>query len=779
MNILRSFKRTRFFLWVNIIGLAIGLAVAIMLILFVVNELSYDKHFANSERIIRLNTVREGVSGKNYNPINLRTAYTELPEKIPGIESAVQILAMGKVEVIRNTERYQDVDLLSADPDFFKVFQMKFIEGTPQTAFSNINSIVITRQQADAMFGGASKAMGNTLLVREVEYTVSAVVEKLPVNTHFSFDILANMQSLDYIKYYTGLEFYTYYLIKSDVSMSDVVASIEKEYTSIMKPWVANFNGSEKGYGVTEKLTDIYLHSKATYSIGKSSDMTSIWLLSALALFILLLAVINFINLFIAQGETRMNEVAIRKANGATMIDIVRQFFSEVSLIVFIAFIGGLFLAMILAPYFSKLINKDIDLIQLMNPIFILCIIGLFVMTVILSASYPSFYLSRFSPLDILGKRLTFSKRRLTVVLVVFQSAVTIILISYILVINKQATYLENIPLGYNPKNVLVVSANESIGKSYEALKQELLTIPDVKTVACGRHLIGSGWSGQIVGLFENKEETHPINEYRISSGLSELIEFQLTEGEFFKENTPDSIRQIILNEAAVDMLGLQYPVVGKVVDYSGSIEIVGVVKNFYYAKPSDKIEPLALRRVEIPSRIYIKFDENVSRTKALEMVLGAFRKFDSGFVINPTWSEDVYTQKFDSIKTQSRIVLISSILSIFIAMLGLVAIHLYTTMRRTKEIGIRRVNGATHSEVFVLLSRDIVKWIIIAGVVAIPVVYYISSNWLNDFANRTSLDWTVFVFPLLIQCLIAILVTSGVSLKVLSQNPVDALKTE
>ncbi|MDR2816399.1 MAG: ABC transporter permease [Proteiniphilum sp.] len=780
MNIVRSYKRTRFFLWVNITGLAIGLAISIMLILFVVNELSYDRHFANNNRIVRLATVLEDKDAVNHYTINLRKAYTELPEKIPGVEAAVQFHGgeRQEAELIYNTERFQNLDLLYADPQFFKVFQMKFVEGDARTAFADPNSIVLTRCQAGIIFGGSHSAVNQTVKIGEQEYTVSAVVEKLPANTHFSFDALANMQSLNVLNQLQGLEFQTYYLIKSDAPLAVTRTAIEEEYTSIIKPFAEHFNG--KAYGKTEKLTDIYFHSEANnFGFGKQSNIRFVMLLSGLALFILLLAVSNFINLFMAQGETRMKEIGIRKTNGASIGDIIRQFFSEVSGIVLIAFIMGFILTAIFTPYFCALINKQIDPAQLWNPLFILCAIGLFVVTVVCSAFYPALYLSRFSPLDILGKRLRFSKRRLTVVVVVFQSVITIVLVAFIMIIDRQTDFLKNIPIGYNPENVMSITLNNTIGKSYDAVKQELLSIPEIKQASGSHHLFGGGCSGQGISLPDNKEGQYSIYEYRIMAGMCELMEVELIEGAPFKENAPDSIRQIILNETAVKMLGLSLPATGEVVNYQGPAEIIGVVKDFYYDNPVNKIQPLVLSRVSTPVFLSIRFREGTDRRQAMEKTSEALRRFDPDFIINPVWSEDIYTEKFSAFTTISKVITIASLLSIFIALLGLVAIHLYTTIRRTKEIGVRRINGAGSRAIFALLTGDIVKWIAIAGVVAAPVIYYIGQNLLNEYANRISLDWTIFAFPVFFQCIAAILATSGVNLWALHQNPVNALKKE
>jgi len=410
---------------------------------------------------------------------------------------------------------------------------------------------------------------------------------------------------------------------------------------------------------------------------------------------------------------------------------------------------------------------------------FIISGILLFVTTVVLSAFYPAIYLSRFSPLDILGKRIRFSKRRLTAITVIFQSVISIVLLSVILVLYKQSAYLQKLPLGYNPENVMSVRANETVSKSYNAVKQELTQYPEIKAVAGSHHIFGYGPSGQVIAhLGEPQEKNKGINEYRMLTGMPELMELELVEGRFWRDSDPDSIRMIILNEAAVKMLGGESPI-EKIFSYWGEAKVVGVVKDFYYDDPAISIAPIALCRVFSPANINIKFNENVNPIQAKQITEEVFRRFDPDFILNPVWSVDIYKAKFKEIKTLTLIIFIGSAISIFVAMLGLLAIHLYSARRRTKEIGICRIHGAEKSSVFVLLSLDVLKWIGIAALFAIPVAVYIISLMLNNYANRVSQDWTIFTFPILIQCVIAILTTSGVSLSVLSQNPVKSLKSE
>lgn len=777
MGVFKQIFRNRWLSAMNIAGLAIGLALSIMLLLAVTNELSFDKHFANSGRIVSLNSVGHKKTGIEHSPKNLRRAYTEVPEKIAGLEACTQIYDGGKASLIHKLEYFQGLELLFVDPEFFKVFQLTFIEGTPETALTNPKTLVMTRPYANLIFGNPNFAIGKTVIVNDIEYTIDAVVEPLPSNTHFSFDILGEIKSHSF-QNLNGLEFYTFYLIDSEASVNDVRRSIEQAYSEILTETYSK-SGNTVYEGETEMLTDLYLFSKTNSGLGEKSDIRSVFLLGGLSLIILLLAITNFMNLFLAQGETRMGEIGIRKANGAGIRDLVIQFFSEVSLTTLLAFTLGFGGA--LAIFFSFHSLREVALIQLISPWFIGCAIAVFVLTVILSSSYPSFYLSSFKPLDMLAKRIHFGKRRLSTLVIIFQSAVTIVLISYVLVVNCQISYMRNLPIGYNPKNVMMVPTNRTTLLAYESLKQELLRYPEIKDVSAATHSIGGGYSGQMISTPEDAVNNLFINEYRIMPGLGELMEIQVVDGRFFTENDPNNPTSVVLNEAAVRMLGIHPPYVGKEVIYKQRhCTIIGITKDFCYEELGYKIMPLVFScYLPEPNLIYIRFNDNVTKTTATKVAIEVFTKFNAEYVLNPLWSEDFYNQKFRVVQTIEKVILFSSLLSLVIALMGLLAVQSFVIVRRTKEIGIRRIHGAGITSIVLLLTTNIAKKILIAGVIAIPIAYLCSSNWLNGYAYKISMGWFVFVIPIIIQCVLAILVILGVSYKVISTNPVESLKNE
>lgn len=776
-DLYRSFNRSRLFFTINVVGLTIGLALSIMLILFVFNELSFDRHFKDSDRIISLNTAWDQGGHVDIMPITTRSTVTEIPLHVPGIEAAAQIYKSGNKDLTYEKEHFQSLTIFATEPSFFDVFEMEFVEGD-KSVLDNPSTVILTDKYARIIFGDTQKAIGKKVTISDHDYAVGGVVKELPANTHFRFDILSDM---NYQKEWPSIEFFTFYKIAKEHSLEKVREEIEKAYTAQLALFFEYMD--IKGKGVTEKLTDIYLHTQARATLGVQSDMKFVWLLCVVSLLILALAITNFVNLFVVQGENRMVEIGIKKANGAEKKDIIVQFFSEIGLTVLIAFILAFGVVLLVLPSFAQLINRTIDITQLGNPIFIFPMLAIFVLTVLLSASYPSFYLAKFSPIDTLMKRLRFSKRRLTSYIVVFQSIISIVLLAYIFTVNKQITYLENCPIGYNPKGVMHIYMNNKSRQEYNTIRGELLRSPRVKGVSTANHVFGRGASGQMVRLM-NESMSQSIHEYRIYSGICELMELELVEGGFYKEDAAINSKGIILNEAAVRMLGLNYPVVGTNVVYKEQVEepleIMGVVKDFTWTNPEEGIAPMALKFYDaVFSVLYVKFDESVSRNEARDIVEKVFHSIDAEFVVNPDWSEDIYNQKFESFRTQSEVLFYTAILAIFISMLGLLGVHTFTTIRRIKEIAIRRVNGASGGSIFLLLSLDILKWVLLSGIIAAPLVYYVTTNWLNNYYNRTSIDIWIFLIPILLQLFVALITTSGVSLKVLSQNPVESLKSE
>jgi putative ABC transport system permease protein len=775
----RTAKRNRGFLIINITGLAIGLAVSIVLMLFVATELSYDRHFENRERIVQLNTIWNEDGKREVMPINLRVAYTDLPAKIPGIEAAVQIYRGGRNEIIRDNERFQNVTVQYTDPEFFEVFRMDFLGGNPATALQGTNTTVMTDALAMRIFG-TTDALGRSITFGDKTLTVTGVVKELPENTHFTFDMLVSIQSFDFFKSFGGLEFFTYYLISEGASVDDVCKAVNSEYKAILSEAFKEFNAGFES--ATIGLTDIYLHSISNFGLGELGSTETVLLLAGLALLILLLAITNFINLFVIQGDARAMEVGIRKATGGSRRDVALQFFGEAAAIVLVAFIIGAGIADAILEPFASIIDKSVEPSLAFSPPFIAGMILLLLVTIILSASYPAIYLSRFNPVEALRKARRSTRRRFTTAIAIFQAVITIVLLAVVLLVNRQINYLQTLPKGYDPDNVLAFRATPALATHYETLRQEMKALSQVQATAASQHMVGGGCSGQGISLVGEEDPTaRSINEYRVLPGLCEIMKFELVDGSFFSEESPFLRESVIINEAAARMLGISGSATGKkVVMFENPLEIIGVVRDFYYDTPSKVVEPLVLTGyATYPAVIYIRFNPALAKSDAIASILPVLKEIDPNFTLNPVWCDEIYSRKFNNERSMSEIVKASTVLSLIIALLGLIAIHSYSAARRTKEIGVRKVFGETTISVMMRLSLDVVKWIAVAGVVAIPVAMYISSSWLSNYANRTPVGILVIAAPVLLQGLFSILATILVTARASAQNPADALRYE
>jgi putative ABC transport system permease protein len=403
----RAASKNKATLATNIVGLSIGLATTILLVVFMLHEWSYDRHFENADNIYRLHSVWEESGHSSVEPINLRQAFTEIPQNVAGIDKAVQIFRGGSVELGYQNDRFAGNHLLYVDSTFFSIFDFHPIEGNLQQSLTNPNSMVLTESLASKIFGNR-QAVGQALQFEEKTYTVAAVIENVPLNTHFSFDFLMPMASLSYLEQLGGLEFFTYYLYAPEANAGEVSEAICIANSQLLKEQFSSFD-----FGFSseiEALKQLHLYSASSYDLGPQGSIKTVLLIALIAFLVMFLALTNFINLFIIEGEQRAKEIGVRKVNGAGKAAIVKQFFAETSLIVSIAFLIGISLAIILLSPFGNLMQRSFSLALLKSPLLISSLFGIFTLTILLSGSYPSFCLSRFNPASILkpqsGKRL-------------------------------------------------------------------------------------------------------------------------------------------------------------------------------------------------------------------------------------------------------------------------------------------------------------------------------------------------------------------------------------
>ncbi len=780
-NSFRAVKKNKATLATNIIGLAIGLATTILLVIFILHEWSYDRYFSKADDIYRLHTIWITNGNESVQPIDLRQAYTQIPQEVPGIDEAVQIFRGGDVILSFANTNYGNNNLLYVDSTFFNVFDFKIIEGQASNALNNHNSIVITKKLARKIFGNET-AVGNEIIMEGNIYIVSAVTENVPINTHFSFDVLMPMNAVSYLSEMGGLEFFTYYLYNPKTDAHKLNSDICAVNTRILKEKFKSFNYNFSSE--IEPLKRLHLYTNASYDLGTQGNIKTITLVGLVALLVMFLALTNFVNLFIIEGEQRAKEIGVRKVNGAGRAGIVRQFFAETSLVVSIAFIIGTLLAIILLPQFGNLMQREFSFSLLKSSLFIFSLLGIFIITVFLSGSYPALYLSKFNPAVILkaqsGKRTR--KKYVMHLASGLQLVVTIFLITCLFGINTQIRYLKNSSPGFNPNGLVnIFNLNDNIKNHYPAIRNQLLQLPGIEGISASSHTIGGGTSGQGIRLIESSEnEIKSINEYRIQSGLCNLLEVELKEGRFFDPERVNDRNGVILNESAAKLLGLSNAVGRQVIMFNDPLEVIGVVKDFRYGSAAHTIRPLVLTNYSPEMRtIMVRISPNADFTGTMKKIETALKSFDNGYIFDTKSTLDIYRNYYADEDRLEQLTRLGAALSIIIVMMGIFMLVSQSITRRTKEIGIRKVLGGSTLKMMSLIYANSFIWTIIASVIAIPLSYFTLQNWLQNFAVKASLGWWLFVEGTVIVIVLETLITFFQTWKAANCNPVEALRNE
>lgn len=775
----RILKRNPLLVFVTLPGLAFGLAAFLLLSVYVRHELSYDQQFPTKDRVVRLvNHVVDKQSIINY-PICLRDDYTEIPAKVPGIEAATQLYRGWDVNVDTKTQRFEKKELLYADPGFFRVFGLNLLAGNSKTALRDINTVVLTAQTANQFFG-TTDCIGKAISISDQPFTVTGIIQKLPSTTHFQFDLLASMAS-SYPEEDGGLDFFTYFLLNPHANRTQTLAQINRVNSELMKPWAAPFD--IKVTSETEPLTRIHLHTKADYDLSEKGSMGRIFLIAALAFFILLIAMINYINLYVLHGEKRIKEIASRKALGADKWTLAKLFYTETGIISFFALFLAFWITEMARPWFALLMQRTLPASELFSPAGILIVSGFLVLLVLISGAYPSFHLSGVNLVTGLkGQRDNKRKKSpLSIASVVVQFSVAIFLITSLVVIRSQIQYLKDVPLGFNAKNVIGISGlNKETKLHAQTIQRELNKMPFVVSAAYSQHRMGGGCSGQGIRLYGNTAGNfQSINEYRIHPGFGKTMQLQLLKGRYFDDRKTDQ-QAVILNEAAVKMLGIKDPIGKQVIMHTDPMKIIGVVHDFYYnSSSSEKIAPLALTNYDNGLQFFFLRTAGKFTRAEQKQVASVFQQYDPNFIFSTFRLTDIYNAKFAGEERVLQLISAGTILAIIISFMGIMALSIFTTARRTKEIGVRKVMGSSVREILKLLLLDMLIWVVAAMLVAFAADYFALNTWLSNYANRVSLHPGYFIISGLFALLVATIAVGWQSWKAATRNPVDALRYE
>lgn len=765
-------------------GLSLGLAASILLTVFIQFELSYDRHFSKSENIYRLNSIWIDKGQPMEMAINLRSAYTEIHDQVAGIEASIQLYRGFQREVIAGENRHKELNLIYSDPAFFQLFDLKFLAGSAESSLSEPATVILTEKVARRIYG-STDVVGESFIMEENVYTVSAVIEDIPPNTHLWFDMLMPMRSEPDLERMGGLEFFTYFLIEEGIDPGPSLETIKRENSRLLKERFSSFEGATFDSRLVA-LKDLHLHGHVNWDLSQPGSMKTIYIMLIITVVVMGLALTNFINLYILNGAKRSREIGIRKVNGAGRKGMIRQFYMETTVVVSISFLVGTILAMFLLPSFARVMQRETFTAVTSTPGLYLVLAAIYILTIILSGLYPSLLLSRAAPIPLIRGAVNPAgdKRILLRIASVVQVCIAVSLLSILLGINTQIRFLKNHSPGYNPEQVVQISnLNEELVQNYPALKDMLLSHGSIEEAAASWHFIGRGSSGQGIRMSqEAPDQIRGIREYRILPGLCKLYQFQLLAGRFLDpEREPDK-SGVILNEAAVKMLGYKaQDIIGEsVVMHNDPLLVTGVIKDFHYESAARTIEPLIFTAYsERIQNISIRFVPGSDPQEVLRTIDETIKSIDPSYIMLQNFPTDIIRSYYRGEDRLQKILLSGSLLSVLIVLLGIYALVSHNMVARTKEIGIRKVMGGSTKEMITLIYASTLKWTLLASVLAVPLSLLYLREWLNDYAFRIPLYWWIFAGSIILVVLFQTLITLGQTRRTAQRNPVEALRYE
>lgn len=802
----RNMRRNALFTVINILGLAVGIACFLTLWLYVNNELNFDQYSGAwpTDRVYRV-FVRQQISGEsNTTSKTSGLLGPTMLQLIPEVEGYTRIGYYGPKVFINNSNTFRTGGIYAVDSTFFNLFNLKFLEGNPSDALVKPHSLVLTVRAAQRIFGDA-KALGAVLAVENGEpYQVTAVVENFPETSHFHADYLESMSTYQPNQSWLELWYSTYIVLRPDADPKEVEKKLQDVVVSKVGP------EAEQALGVPMKqflaqgnvyafylqpFSSIYLYSTRDYGIDPNtewgnvsmSDATRTYILSAIALFILLLAVINFMNLATAKSEKRSREVGVRKTFGSGRFSLMLQFIGEAVMMSLVALVFAIVLVSIMIPWFSNLINRQLELNWYSDPFTMLGLIGLVLGVGILAGSYPAFFLSSFRPSQVLkGTNPAGGSSTLRSTLVVTQFAVSICLLIGTLVIKQQLDFMRDRNLGFNKEYLLSISNANALRDKQEAFRESLLTNASILSCTKVSRMFGTGIPGSGY-LFDKQTGSDPIlcQYIDVDFDFLQTYEVPLVDGRFFSRDFPSDVQAVVVNQAAAKAFSAD-PVVNKNLfsldanDRGEKFEIIGVIADFNYESLHSQVRPLVLH-LRPPRQPAVSLTFRLAPGNLESSVLlveDTWKKFSSE-PMNFNFVDQTIDTLYNSEQKTGLVTSVFSGLAIFIACIGLFGLAAFVTERRTKEIGIRKVLGASSSQVVGLLSREFATWVVLANLIAWPVAYYFMSNWLKDFAFRIDVPWSDFLLAGLATFLIAFLTVSIHTFRAAESNPVGSLKNE
>lgn len=809
----RNLLKHKAYSLINIIGLAMGAAICLLIVLYVQSERSVDAWRPGADNVYRMALIRKYPTRESSYAIIPQSFARTVKEELPEVEEAVRVFDFfnnGTLQVRHGDERFEETKVYLADPTFFNIFKSTLLYGSEAKALSEPNSIVLSESTARKYFGDPARAVGQ-ILVPEINdqqpLEVSAVYQDWPEASHFTFNAIVTTAGLDNFEQenYTGFSAHTYFRLhdgaspeKVEAAMPDIIrkfaaGSIQRSFFMPIDDFMAQGNGYTY---FLQPLKKIYLTSHLENELRVNGNETTLYIFGLVAIFILFIACVNFVNLATARASERAKEVGIRKTFGSERRMLIFQFISESFLISFLSMAVAVGIFALLLPVFNDISGKNFAFASLASPGAIALLVAFTCITGSLAGVYPAFVLSAFNPIQVLRGRFRSGShgRSIRSGLVVFQFAISVILIICTLVVNRQMDYMTGDRLGFNKDQTVILERTDLLGENTRAFKNELTAMRGVRNVTGSTALPGQqNFFGVSWSTPEKRNEPMTGRGILADEDYAEALGLKVVKGRFFSREFPTDSLGVVLNEKAAAELGLPDDPIGqRLITPDGFLNgpegaektyhVIGVVKDFHYQSLHEPITPLVFTS-GAPFNNVLGLTAVHVEAGAMEQVLTQIKELWGRFVpekpLTFQFLDQTIANQYDTERTARKVFTFFSFITIFIACIGLLGLAAYTTRQRVHEIGVRKVLGASVSNIVLMLSRNFIKLVGIATLVAVPVAWYFMHRWLQNFTYRIDSSWDLFVWASAIALATAFLTISFQAVRAALQNPVKSLRTE
>lgn len=797
---LRTLSRNKGFSLINILGLSIGIATCLLILLFVTDELSFDRFHKKADQIVRV-AFHGHLRGEKMNEANVMPPTAQaLKINFPEVLQATRLKDYGRPRITYGDKLFRNDNFAYVDSNFFQVFTIPLLKGNEKTALIEPNSIVVSAAFAQKYFG-EEDPMGKIIQLKDdnTNFRVTGLFGKIPSNSHFQFEVFASMAGFEPARSDSWMtsDFYTYLELPKGYNYKKLEAKLQPVVDRYIGPQLQQATGldlqafrkSGNDVGLyLQPLTDIHLHSDFISDLSPAGDIKYVYIFGIIAAFMLLIACINFMNLSTASASKRAREVGIRKVMGSLKGQLVRQFLVEAIVLAVISTVLAIVLVYLALPLFNNLSGKELQFSFVVSPWIIPGLLAFALLTGLLAGSYPAFFLSSFNPIRILKGKLSSGKNNagLRSGLVVFQFIISILLIVGTTVVYKQLSYIQHKKLGYDKEQVLVIEETYWLGANEQAFRDQLLHDPRISSITSSGYLpAGQSYYNNFM-VFPDNKSTEYIKalRYEVDQDYMTTLGIQLDRGRNFSREFGTDSAGIILNQAAVKAFGWTDDPIGHFVNHAENngdkqrYQVIGVVKDFHFKSLHERISPLVMTLSRNSGNLIVKL-----KTKDVAGVLASMKKQWDDYKASSNFSysflDDRFMKTYQAEQKVGDILLVFAGLTIFVACMGLFGLATFTAEQRTKEIDIRKVLGASITSITRMLSQQFLKLVFIAFLVAAPMAWFIMNRWLQDFAYRIQLDAWIFLLAALLAILITLITVSFRAIRAAIANPIDALRSE